>query len=127
MERRSLLMKALGYLEEHHEGEGPFVPEYPRVLILLGEDYKTVKPAYDHEMKGILIDRIKWLEHKGLFCELFEEFDEAEKCWREVQKMVEYEQIGYTSYTASNGLKRLATRQMDRRPACDRLDNWRIR
>ena len=127
LERRGLLMKALGYLQEHHEGKGPFVAEYPRVLILLGEDYETVKPAYDHELPGIPIDRIKQLEHKGLFCELFEEFDEAEKCWREVQKMVTEEQMGYTSFTAIHGLKRLAVRVVDNRPDCDTLDNWRIR
>lgn len=122
-------MKALRYLKEHLKRGGPFVAEYPRVLILLGEDPNLVKPAYDRDREsgGIPIDRIKRLEHKGLFCEVFGQFEEAKRCWKEVQKIVRDELIAYNSFIAIHGLERLATRQMDRRPDCDRLDNWRIR
>ena len=74
---RQLLAKALHHLETHYGKGGQFVPEFPRVLHLLGKEFNSVATVYDRGPFGFPFDRYNALFHKALFFETHGRIKEA--------------------------------------------------
>ena len=83
---RPFLEKARNYLEDGMKlGRGFHALDYPRVLMLLGEEERVVEQAFEQISMGLDSGpKMKLLIHQGLFYERTRWIDSARHCYKTV-------------------------------------------
>ena len=108
--RRQLLKEAKRYLEDFLKPAMKlYAKEYPRVLMLLGEQTDVVEKAFD-EIKSSWLEQAEGtlLAHRGMFYEVIGRTEEAIDCYQKAVDKSTYQVPDLQ--LAKHGLNRLTER-----------------